>query len=119
MPQSIMSVIKPGDAVCRFIKLGFTLTLSLFILFSPTRADNTRGNIFDSLSSLQQLPAANRSAPQHPIDAPVLAAGKPIERELAGGEAHAYQLNLSAGQYIRVLADQRRINVRLSVFDPE
>src|SRR5262249_52731299 len=44
--------------------------------------------------------------------------GKPIERELAGGEAHSYRLTLAAGQYAQVAVDQRRINVSLSAFDP-
>jgi CHAT domain-containing protein len=45
--------------------------------------------------------------------------GKPIERELAGGEAHFYRLTLAAGQYARVFIDQRRINVAASAFDPD
>src|SRR5262249_47180620 len=49
----------------------------------------------------------------------ILEPGKPIERELAGGEAHSYQLKLAAGQYARVFVDQRRINVAVSAFDPD
>ncbi|HWN99456.1 MAG TPA: CHAT domain-containing protein [Blastocatellia bacterium] len=47
-----------------------------------------------------------------------LEAGKPIERELKGGETHSYQLTLEAGQYARVVVEQRRINLAVSVFDP-
>ena len=49
----------------------------------------------------------------------VLELGKPIERDLNGGESHSYQLSLLAGQYVRLFADQRRINVALAAFNPE
>jgi CHAT domain-containing protein len=52
-------------------------------------------------------------------DVPSLEQGKPIERELAGGEAHSYLLLLAAGQYARVVVDQRRINVAVTAFDPD
>ena len=45
--------------------------------------------------------------------------GKPIEREITGGETHSYQLTLAAGQYARVAVDQRRINVAVAAFDPD
>src|SRR5262245_38954917 len=35
--------------------------------------------------------------------------GKPIERELAGGQSHAYQITLAAGQYLNVVVEQRGI----------
>src|SRR5262245_53012259 len=102
MHQSIMSVIKPGDAGCCLFKRGFLLGFCLFTLFSQTPA----------ASNLISL-----SASQQSIDVPFLEMGKPIERELAGGEAHAYQLPLTAGQYAEVIVDQRRINIALSVVD--
>src|SRR5262245_44148315 len=33
--------------------------------------------------------------------------GRPIERELAGGQSHYYRLALNAGQYLRLTVDQR------------
>src|SRR6266508_1964087 len=36
--------------------------------------------------------------------------GKPIERELAGGQSHAYQITLSAGQFMKVIVEQRGID---------
>ncbi len=48
----------------------------------------------------------------------LLELNKPIERELAGDEAHSYQFSLAAGQYAQVAVDQRRINVAVSVYDP-
>jgi CHAT domain-containing protein/Tfp pilus assembly protein PilF len=45
--------------------------------------------------------------------------GAPIERELAGGQAHWYQITLAAGQYLRVIVDQRGIDVVLRLLDAD
>jgi hypothetical protein len=45
--------------------------------------------------------------------------GKPIERQLSGGESHSYQLNVKAGQYARVIVDQRGIDVVVNLFGPD
>src|SRR5262249_56050278 len=42
--------------------------------------------------------------------------GQWIEREIAGGESHAYKLTLASGQYARVIVDQRGIDVAVTVF---
>jgi CHAT domain-containing protein/Tfp pilus assembly protein PilF len=44
-----------------------------------------------------------------------LVLGAPIEREIGGGEAHAYRITLASGQYLRVVVDQRGINVSLNI----
>jgi tetratricopeptide (TPR) repeat protein len=46
-----------------------------------------------------------------------LAPGKAIERELAGGESHLYQLALSAGEYAGLVVEQRGIDVAVQVLD--
>jgi CHAT domain-containing protein len=48
-----------------------------------------------------------------------LVPGVPIEREMKGGEAHAYRLTLAAGQYAHVVVDQRGIDVEVSIFGPD
>jgi len=45
--------------------------------------------------------------------------GKPIERELAGGDVHAYSINLTAGQFLSVTVDQRGIDVVVALFGPD
>ena len=45
-----------------------------------------------------------------------LESGKPIERELAGGQKHSYQIVLSAGQYVMVTVEQRGIDVSVRLF---
>jgi len=45
-----------------------------------------------------------------------LVVGQPVAREMRGGEEHAYQVTLSAGQYTRVVVEQRGIDVVLALF---
>jgi len=45
--------------------------------------------------------------------------GKPIERELSGGESHSYRLNVATGQYSYVIVDQKGIDVVASLFAPD
>jgi len=44
-----------------------------------------------------------------------LLSGQPVEAEIAGGQAHKYQITLSAGQFIRVVVEQRGIDLRLTL----
>jgi CHAT domain-containing protein/tetratricopeptide (TPR) repeat protein len=41
--------------------------------------------------------------------------GQPIAREMKGGEEHQYRVSLSAGQYARVVVDQKGIDVVLTL----
>lgn len=56
----------------------------------------------------------NSIASQQSIAA--LEEGRPVERELAGGETHSFQVTLAAGQYLRVVVDQRGIDLALKIF---
>ena len=69
---------------------------------------------------------ARRDAPAHVVSTPqsgdaatALKLGQPVERELAGGEVHAYHLPLDAGQYARVGVEQRGVDVVVSLFGPD
>ncbi|MBS1808747.1 MAG: CHAT domain-containing protein [Acidobacteria bacterium] len=44
-----------------------------------------------------------------------LEVGKPIERELAGGQFHRYQLTLGAGQFVRLLLDRGPADMALTI----
>jgi CubicO group peptidase (beta-lactamase class C family) len=48
-----------------------------------------------------------------------LTLGRPIERELAGGASHSYQVVLEAGQFMFAAVDQRGIDVTVTVFGPD
>jgi tetratricopeptide (TPR) repeat protein len=45
--------------------------------------------------------------------------GKPVERELTGGQTHAYQLTLAADQYLHLIVEQRGIDVVVALTGPD
>ncbi|HUE83938.1 MAG TPA: tetratricopeptide repeat protein, partial [Pyrinomonadaceae bacterium] len=45
--------------------------------------------------------------------------GKPIEKELKGGETHSYEIRMAAGQFLHVVVDQRGIDVVVTLLGPE
>src|SRR5262249_48529367 len=49
---------------------------------------------------------------------PRLEPGQPVERELAGGQTHTYQLALAVNQYLRVAVEQKGIDVVVTLFGP-
>lgn len=44
--------------------------------------------------------------------------GQVIERELAGGEAHTYRITLTSGQYLKVVVEQKGIDVVVRLIGP-
>ena len=44
--------------------------------------------------------------------------GEPIERELKGGEGHSYRVMLTAGHYLKVVVEQKGIDVVVTLFGP-
>src|SRR5690242_1868579 len=52
-------------------------------------------------------------------DVLTLEPGKPIERELDGGQSHSYRILLTAGQYVHIVVDQRGIDVVVTLVGPD
>jgi CHAT domain-containing protein/tetratricopeptide (TPR) repeat protein len=65
---------------------------------------------FASLSLFPATPAQDTQAIR------TLEPNQPIERELAGGQAHLYQLTLAAGHYLHLIVEQRGIDVVVTLF---
>jgi CHAT domain-containing protein/Tfp pilus assembly protein PilF len=63
-----------------------------------------------------QAIVSDRGATQSAQDSDSLELGKPIERALSGGQSHSYRITLTAGQYLRVVVDQRGIDVVVALF---
>jgi hypothetical protein len=69
------------------------------------------------LAALLPSPALQAQAEQDVI--PLEPGKAAVERELAGGQSHAYQITLAAGQYLLVIVDQKGVDVVVLLFDPE
>jgi CHAT domain-containing protein len=48
-----------------------------------------------------------------------LDAGTMLERELGGGQNHSYRINVSPGQFLRVIVDQRGIDIVATICAPD
>jgi tetratricopeptide (TPR) repeat protein len=70
-------------------------------------------------SSLVQASADARGEAQSAQETDSLEPGKPIERELSGGQSHSYKITMISGQYLQVVVDQRGIDVALVLFTPD
>ena len=47
-----------------------------------------------------------------------LAPGQPVEREIDRGQTHAYRISLAAGQFMRVVVEQRGMDVKVALAAP-
>ena len=75
------------------------------------------------LSSVWQSVASSSSAlstqtPQA-TDVRPLKLGAVVERELAGGQMHSYQLTIDTGHYLQVIVEQHGVDVAVAVLAPD
>ena len=49
----------------------------------------------------------------------LLDSSKPVKRKIAGGENHYYRIMLVADQYVRLVVDQRGIDVSVKLYQPD
>jgi CHAT domain-containing protein/predicted negative regulator of RcsB-dependent stress response len=66
-----------------------------------------------------QASASECSAIQTAQESNSLEPGKPIQRELSGGQSHSYKITMISGQYLHVVVDQRGIDVAVALFTPD
>ncbi len=107
--------VTPGvfsrDRLRRSARSGIATCVSLLILLEfPTPA---------YALPAQQLINTGVATAQKSDDVRALEPGKPIERELSGSEVHFYQITLVAGQFLRVVIDQRGINLIVILYGPD
>jgi CHAT domain-containing protein len=67
----------------------------------------------------QQSEQAKASSATNQSAVRKLEVGKPIERELKGGETHTYEIALEAGQFLNAVVEQRGIDVEVVVIAPD
>src|SRR6266498_5654816 len=70
-------------------------------------------------ASPAQAQASERGAPQNAQESISLELGKPVERELSGGQSHSYKITMTSGLYLHVVVAQRGIDVSVALFTPD
>lgn len=93
-----------------------TCTLLLFILFWIQCAHCPDAQAAGGRPSPAQSPSQQNTGAQRTQDVATLESGKPVERELSGGQKHSYQLSLTEGQYAKVAVEQRGMDVVVRAF---
>jgi len=61
----------------------------------------------------------DRSATQNAAEELSLEPGKPIERELSGGQSHLYKIAMTSGQYLHITVNQQGIDALVALFTPD
>src|SRR5262249_48556916 len=66
-----------------------------------------------------QAPASERGAAPSAQESDSLEPGKPVERELSGGQSHFYKITIISGHYSHIVGEQRWIDVAVARFTPD
>ncbi len=94
-------------------KIGAVLaTLAIVTLFSSQLQARSNQRL-----ELQFYEQAQQSAANSQIA--ILNEGQTVEKAIAGGESHQYQMTLTTGQFVRVIIDQRGIDLVEEVVGPD
>ncbi len=64
-------------------------------------------------------PAAQSFVQQTQGDVQQLEAGRAVEQEIKGGESHVYRIRLEAGQFLRVVVEQKGISIGIILAGPD
>ncbi len=101
------------EIICkaRFVNNSFAL-VAFFAMLLLWSAEQRHAQTAPNSSN------ANTAA-QDKQDVRTLEQGKPIERELKGGEVHVYEIALTAGQFLKAVVEQRGIDVEVLVIAPD
>src|SRR4030095_11283761 len=66
-----------------------------------------------------QAPASERGEAPSAQDSVSLEPGKPVERELSGGQSHSYKITMISGQYMHIVVAKRGVDVAVTLFTPD
>jgi CHAT domain-containing protein/tetratricopeptide (TPR) repeat protein len=111
----IGQIKKCSGAKSRVREVTFCV-LSLFLtllLWSGSKATSCAGDV------QAQAGRATNGEQQADKDLRLLEPGKLIEREMTEGQAHYFQIILASGQYLRVVVNQRGIDVVVTLIGPD
>src|SRR5262249_17344079 len=94
--------------LCLFFAVWTMTTARSFSVFPH----ETPGSTIPFIAYRAKLTASQQSPP-------ALEEGRPAERELACGETHVFQIALAAAHFLRVVVNQRGIDIGLKFFGPD
>jgi CHAT domain-containing protein/Tfp pilus assembly protein PilF len=77
------------------------------------------GAAYGRMADLIRQSKQEQSGAGNEKDIRALEPGKPIKRELAGGQRHSYQIKLNADQFLKVIIEQQGIDVVAQVSGPD
>jgi CHAT domain-containing protein/Tfp pilus assembly protein PilF len=66
-----------------------------------------------------QAPVSERGVTLSAQESISLEPGKPVERELSGGQSHFYKITVTSGQYLRITVSQKGIDTLVALFTPD
>ncbi|MCI0387841.1 MAG: tetratricopeptide repeat protein, partial [Acidobacteria bacterium] len=97
-----------------WLRRGFFTALSILLLTGPTNAD--RDHALWQTTQLNHRPVV---ALQNEPQVSLLEPGKPVERELAGGESQSYLITLASGQFLQAIIGQGELDLTATLFGPD
>ena len=100
----------------RFVAQSIAVWLTLLFVFaSPSPARTPCSFVEPKSRQCRSSVESSDQAAQNEL--PILDPGKPISRELSGGEVHSYQIILTPGQFLRIVVDQWGIDLIVTLYD--
>jgi len=105
-PIQLLASIVSGLALPIFSAVPVALVLFLSSAATPSQAATPQ----------QQTQSITPQEASKPI---LLEPGKPLERELKGGEKHTYEIHAESGQFFHATVEQLGIDVALTLYAPD
>src|SRR5215475_9368494 len=76
-------------------------------------------NLLKVVAPPAQASVSEHGAAQGAQESISLQPGKPVERELSGGQSHFYKITMIPGQYLHIAVEQRGMDVAVALFMPD
>jgi CHAT domain-containing protein/Tfp pilus assembly protein PilF len=108
----MVSSLFPRPTQAKSHSLAIHCGLALFICMPSIRVPALRSGFYAGRATSNEAAQDNQQSRR-------LEPGKPIERELAAGASHSYQLALDAGQCVKLVVEQRGIDVVGQLLGPD
>src|ERR1044071_1215556 len=96
----------------------YVVIIILLLLLSGSPAAAFSG-LDNNPQKSYSLPLIQTGLQEERADTREIIQGLPIERELAGGQAHTYRIKLIQEQYLHVIVEQKGIDVVVTAFQPD